>query len=155
MRITDILKDDRVRVNLKVKDKSEIIKELVDLIGHSDFVSDNKDVLNSIIEREQAMSTGIGNGVAIPHGKCSSVKDLIGSLGILKEGIPFDSIDGAPVQIIFMLVAPPGPSVPHIKALSLVSRILNDVKIREKLLKCKTSQEVVSIFENEEKKYNL
>jgi len=153
MKISDLLNEDRVKVNLKGSSKTEVIQELVDLIGHSDSVLNSKEVLNSIIEREKAVSTGIGSGVAIPHGKCSYVKNLIGSFGIVKNGIPFDAIDGKPVYIIFMLVAPPGPAGPHIKALSLISRILNDDEAREKLLKCNTSKEIFSVFENEEKKY--
>ncbi len=153
MKISDLLNEDSVKVNLKGSSKTEIIKELVDLIGHSDSVLNNKEVLNSIVEREKAVSTGIGNGVAIPHGKCSYVKNLIGSFGTLKDGIPFDAIDGKPVYIIFMLVTPPGPAYLHIKALSLVSRILNDGEAREKFLKCNTPKEVFSVFENEEKKY--
>ena len=153
MRISDILQEERIKVNLISKSKLDVIKELVDLIGNSDSVLDHKDVLNSIIEREKAMSTGIGNGVAIPHGKCTGVKSMVGSLGIVKEGIPFDSIDGKPVNIVFTLIAPVGPSGPHIKALSIVSRILNSNDTRKRLLNCNTPKEVVSILEHEEKKY--
>ncbi|NVM03342.1 MAG: PTS sugar transporter subunit IIA [Candidatus Helarchaeota archaeon] len=153
MRISDILQEERIKVNLISKSKLDVIKELVDLIGNSDSVLDHKDVLNSIIEREKAMSTGIGNGVAIPHGKCTGVKSMVGSLGIVKEGIPFDSIDGKPVNIVFTLIAPVGPSGPHIKALSIVSRILNSNDTRKRLLNCNTPKEVVSLLEHEEKKY--
>jgi len=153
MRVSDILNKERIKVKLRSKNKPDVIKELVDLMGSSDSVLDNKEVLKTIIEREKASSTGIGNGVAIPHGKCAGVKNMIGSLGIVKEGIPFDSIDGKPANIVFMLVAPIGPSGPHIKALSVVSRILNSNDTRRKLLNCNTPEEVASVFENEEKKY--
>jgi len=152
MKISDILKEEQIKVNLESKTKSDAIKELVDLLRNSDSVLDNKEVLKSIIERENTMSTGIGNGVAIPHGKCSGVKNLIGSLGIAKEGIAFDSMDGKPVNIVFVLIAPTGPSGPHIKALSVVSKILNSNDTRKRLLKCNTPEEVFYVLENEEKK---
>lgn len=153
MTISDFLKEGRIKVKLNSKNKSDIIKEMVDLLGNADSMFDNKEVLKSIIERENSMSTGIGNGIAIPHGKCSSVKNLVGSIGINKEGIPFDSIDGNPVKIIFMLVAPTGPSASHIKALSLMSKILNNEDARKNILICDSPKDVFSVLVNEEKKY--
>lgn len=155
MMISNFLKEGRIKVKLDGKNKSDIIKEMVDLLGISDSILDNKEVLKSIIERENSMSTGIGNGIAVPHGKCSSVKNLVGTLGIVKEGIPFDSIDGNPVKIIFMLVAPDtGPSGSYIKALSLISKILNNESARKKILNCNSPKDIFSILVNEEKRYS-
>ncbi|MCK4966670.1 PTS sugar transporter subunit IIA [bacterium] len=152
MKISEILNESRIKVNFKSKNKSDAIKEMVGVLENSDSVLNNEEVLNSVLSREKAMTTGIGNGIAIPHGKSNYVKDMVASLGIVKEGIPFDSIDGKPVNIIFTLISPSRFSGPHIKALSLVSRLLNNEKTRKKILECTTPREVFSLLKKEESK---
>ena len=152
MKISEILDENRIKVDFKSKNKIDAIKEMVGVLEDSNSVLNYDKVLNSVLSREKAMTTGIGNGIAIPHGKSNYVKNMIASLGIVKEGIPFDSIDGEPVDIIFTLVSPSGFSGPHIKALSLVSRLLNNEKTRKKILECVTPHEVFSLLKKEENK---
>lgn len=150
MKISEILDENRIKVDFKSKNKIDAIKEMVGVLEDSNSVLNYDKVLNSVLSREKAMTTGIGNGIAIPHGKSNYVKNMIASLGIVKEGIPFDSIDGEPVDIIFTLISPSGFSGTHIKALSLVSRLLNNEKTRKKILECGTPREVFSLLKKEE-----
>ena len=152
MKISEILDESRIKVGLKSKNKFDAIREMADVLKSSDSILNGEEVLSTIISREKAMTTGIGNGIAIPHGKTDYVKGMVASLGVVKNGIPFDSIDGEPVSIIFTLISPSGYSGPHIKALSHVSRLLNNDETRQKILECSTSEEVFSLLTEEEKK---
>ncbi len=153
MKLVDILLKECVSTELKGRKKDDIIREMIGLLANSSSVRDTAAVSKSIYERERTMSTGIGSGVAIPHGKSRGIEKLCAALGIVKEGADFDSIDKKPVQIFVLLASPEGPPGPHIKALSRVSRMLNKSQFREKLLQCKTPEEVVEAIAEEEKDY--
>ena len=153
MRIIDVLKDKNVSLALGGKSKNDIIVELVELASHSKDFSDKNKVITSTFEREKTMSTGIGHGVAIPHGKSTGVKKICTSLGISKEGIEFDSLDGKPVHIFFLVAAPEGPAAPHIKFLSRISRLLNMEEFRKKLINSKSKEEVIHLISEEESKH--
>ncbi len=153
MRIIDVLKDENISLSLNGKSKNEIITELVELASNSENFIDKNKVLTSIFEREKTMSTGIGYGVAIPHGKSTGVKKICVSLGISRKGVDFDSLDGKPVHIFFLIAAPEGPAAPHIKFLSRISRLLNMESFRNKLIESNNKQEVLNLFKEEETKY--
>ncbi len=153
MKLVDILKTENVKIPLKGKTKEEIIEELVDLIAASDPEVDHEAVHQAILDREKTMSTGIGQGVAIPHGKTEGVEELIGAFGIAPEGVDFDSLDNEPTHLFFLLVSPVGPAGPHLRCLSRISRLLNREEFREHLIKAGSPEEAVKIINDEEKQY--
>lgn len=153
MKVVDILREECIKVELDSREKDAIIKELIELLAKSPSLANSEAISRSIFERERTMSTGIGNGVAIPHGKSSGVSNLCAALGMIKEGADFDAIDKRPVYIFILLASPEGPGGPHIKALSRISRMLNKSFFREKLLNCRTAGEVIECIKEEEKDY--
>jgi len=153
MKISDILSENCIKIPLESKTKEGILEELVDLLCDSNKISDKDKILNAVKEREKTLSTGLENGIAIPHGKSSGVQELVASFGISKEGVDFDSIDGEKSKIFFMLVNPEGPAGPHVKALSRISRILSKMAFRIKLLQAEEPAEVINLIREEEKKY--
>ena len=149
--ILDFIKNECVKVPLAGNDKDTVIRELVDLVHKHGDISDRDDALKVVMEREALMSTGIGGGIAIPHGKADSVTHLAGALGIAAEPIEFDSVDGEPVRLIILLVSSASDSGPHIRALSRISRLLADNGFRKRLTAAPSAADVISIIEAEEK----
>jgi fructose-specific phosphotransferase system IIA component len=146
MRLTEILKPANIKIPLTSKVKAEAIGELVNLLASTGDVTDAKKVLDAVLEREATRTTGIGNGLAIPHGKCSGTKDLVMAIGRAGEPIDFQAIDGRPVNIIWMLASPPDKTGPHIHALARISRLMTIDKFRAALLQAKTPQEAFDII---------
>lgn len=153
MKISDILDESVVRVHLKGKSKDEIINEMIAIVNHSNKITDIEKVREAIFEREKIMSTGVGNGFAIPHGKSDAVLDIVAAFAITEEPIDYESLDEQPVHLIFLLVGKDSMVGPHIKLLSRISRLMNKEDFRKKLLDAKTSKEVIEIFKNEEAQY--
>ncbi|NQS89303.1 PTS sugar transporter subunit IIA, partial [Patescibacteria group bacterium] len=113
----------------------------------------NKDnIVKILLQREALGSTGIGNGIAIPHGKSDKVKKLVAAFGISKQGVDFESLDGEPVYIFFLLVAPIDSAGPHLKALARISRLLKDKSFRNTLKAAKTKEELVEIITKEDQR---
>jgi mannitol/fructose-specific phosphotransferase system IIA component (Ntr-type) len=153
MKISDILEEKLVVTNLPGATKDEIINAMVDLIGKSSKVLDKEKVRASIFERERIMSTGVGNGFAIPHGKTDAVVDIVASFGITKDPINYQALDDKPVRLVFLLVGKDNLVGPHIKLLSRISRLMNKEEFRTKLLTLQTSKEVMDSFKQEEATY--
>jgi fructose-specific phosphotransferase system IIA component len=153
MKISDILSTDVIAVNLDVADKEDAIRKVIELAAKSNKILDKEKVSNTIFEREKLVSTGVGKGFAIPHGKTDSISDVVAAFAITKEPIDFDSIDGEPVRFIFMLIGKENLLNTHIKLLSRISRLMNKDEFRERLLDAVSSDEVLSIFREEEKNY--
>lgn len=151
MRILDFLNEKAVSSDLKSQDKNSVIKEMVDLLIKSGQMKpkDKDAVVKVLLNREALGSTGIGQGVAIPHGKCEYVNELIGAFGVSKNGIKFDSLDGEPAYIFFLLLAPIESSGPHLKALARISKLLKDKYFRD-LLKGADSEKTLSKIIKEE-----
>src|SRR5881628_1955752 len=141
MRLTEILKPENIKVPLEAKTKNDAIAELVQVLASSGQVTDPKKVLDAVLEREATRTTGIGNGLAIPHGKCPGTKDLVMAIGKAGAPIEFQAIDGRPVTIIWMLASPPDKTGPHIHALARISRLMTIDKFRHAMLSAKTPQE--------------
>jgi mannitol/fructose-specific phosphotransferase system IIA component (Ntr-type) len=139
--LTDLLTVDRIKIPLQARTKDEILRELVDVIRQQDGFHDADDILRAVRERESVLSTGIGNGVAIPHGKSPVVPDLIMAAGSSAQPIDFDSLDGAPVRLFFLLVGPETAAGPHIKALSRISRLVRRDDARERLIQARSSED--------------
>ncbi len=153
MKISDILNEDFVVVGLDVSSKEDAINALVDLIAKSDKVKNVNKVREAVFEREKIMTTGVGKGFAVPHGKTDAVTDIVAAFAITKKPIDYDSLDGEPVRLIFLLVGRDNMVGPHIKLLSRISKLMNDNNFRERLLNAKSSKEVVELFKTEEEKY--
>ncbi|HMT12656.1 MAG TPA: PTS sugar transporter subunit IIA [Ignavibacteria bacterium] len=153
MKISDILSTDVIAVNLDVTDKDDAIRKVIELAAKSNKILDKEKVSKTIFEREKLVSTGVGKGFAIPHGKTDSISDVVAAFAITKEPIDFDSIDGEPVRFIFMLIGKENLLNTHIKLLSRISRLMNKDEFREKLLEAVSPDEVLSIFKEEEKNY--
>ncbi len=153
MRISDILNEQLVVTALEGNSKDDIINALVDLIGSSSKVLDREKVRQAIFEREKLMSTGVGNGFAIPHGKTDAVSDIVAAFAVTAEPIDYQSLDEKPVRLVFLLVGKDNMVGPHIKLLSRISRLMNKEQFRERLLSLKTSKEILESFRQEEASY--
>jgi len=150
MRLSEILKPANIKIPLQAKTKTEAIGELVNVLAATGDVTDAKKVLDAVLEREATRTTGIGNGLAIPHGKCQGTKDLVMAIGRAANPIDFQAIDGRPVSIIWMLASPPDKTGPHIHALARISRLMTIDKFRAALLQAKTAQEAFDIIIQQE-----
>jgi len=153
MRITDILTEKMVITGLKGDSKQDVINALVDLVGASSNVLDREKVRQAIFDREKLMSTGVGNGFAIPHGKTDAVSNIVAAFAVTKNPIDYQALDEKPVRLVFLLVGKDNMVGPHIKLLSRVSRLMNKEKFRKQLLDMKSSREVVETFRQEEATY--
>lgn len=142
MRLTEILKPQNIQVPLVAKNKTEAISELVTLLSTTGEVKNSKQVLDAVLEREATRTTGIGNGLAIPHGKCTGVDHLVMAIGRPGTPIDFQAIDGRPVNLIWLLASPPDQTGPHIHALARISRLMTIDKFRAALAAAKSSQEL-------------
>jgi fructose-specific phosphotransferase system IIA component len=153
MKISDILSPDVIEVNLDAKDKEDSLNKIIALAVKSKKIIDLNKVSQTILEREKLVSTGVGKGFAIPHGKTDAISDIVAAFVITKDPIDFDSIDGEPVRFIFLLVGKETLLNTHIKLLSRISRLMNKDEFRAKLLEAKTKEEVLKIFKDEEQNY--
>ena len=151
MTLLDILSADSTLVDLRGETKEDIIAELVDTLAVGDAISDRDKVLQAVLEREKIMSTGIGDGIAIPHGKSDAVEKLVAALGTQRRGVDFEALDGEPAYVFFLLVSPANVSGPHIKALARISRLLKNDDFKKKLIAAETAAEIIEIIETEER----
>jgi PTS system nitrogen regulatory IIA component len=150
MQIMDFLNQSSIVVDLKSEDKKSAIIELVELLKDTKRIKKTDEIINVILEREKLGSTGIGQGVAIPHGKTSVLQEQVGALGISKKGIEFNSLDGELVHIIFLLVGPVEVAGQHLKALSRISRLFKDKFLRQAMKDAVGVEEVVKIIQQED-----
>ena len=153
MKITDILSPDMVIADLKGTTKPEVLNELAKALT-SKYKEISLAELNAVLaERERLGSTAIGDGIAIPHGKLRGVTKIIGAFGRHVPGVDFDSLDGGPSQLFFVLVAPEDSASLHLKALARVSRLLKEGSFREHLLAAKDADELYRLIKEEDSKY--
>ena len=154
MKIMDFLNKKAISADIKAKDKEGVIRELVDSLVDAGVIVKNKkeDIVKILMTRETLGSTGIGQGIGIPHGKTSYVKSLVAAFGLSKKGIDFESLDGEPTYIFFLLLAPEESAGPHLKALARISRLLKDKYVREILKKAQSEKDIISSINNEDLK---
>lgn len=145
MLLTELLSPQRIKIPLASSRKEEILRELVDTLASGADV-DAADVLRAVEEREAVLSTGIGGGVAIPHGKASTVDSLVLAAGVAPEGVDFEALDGRPVQLFFLLVGPESAAGEHVKALSRISRLLRRESFRARLAAASSAQQFYDIL---------
>jgi PTS system nitrogen regulatory IIA component len=135
-----------ISLDLQGDSKEAILAEMVDLLVASGHIRDRDAVLKAVLEREKRMSTGMQNGIAIPHGKTDSVDCLVAALGIKRAGVDFGALDGQPSNIFVMTVSPDSRTGPHIQFLAEISRPLNDASVRAKLLAATSPDEVLHLL---------
>jgi fructose-specific phosphotransferase system IIA component len=152
MKISDLLTEHNVIPTLEASDKTQALKELVDAMQRSVGFDISEKAYKAVIERESIMSTGVGKGLAIPHGRVHGITTNYAAFACLKHPIDYGSIDGKEVNMIFMLVGPETQNSLHIKLLSRISRLMNNDQFRELLIDCDTAKEMLELFENEENK---
>ncbi len=154
MTIADFLEEGAVCCALKGEKKEDIIRELVGLLVKAGSIKEKEvpKLVQILLDREALGSTGIGHGVAIPHGKAPFVSRLMGAVGVSKSGMNFDSLDGEPAQIFFLLVAPEDSAGPHLKALARISRLLKEKYFRDSLRAAKEEKTLLKIIRDEDQR---
>ncbi len=146
MKIADLLETNFIVPELTSNTKREVLVELARVFPADYFSRDYDDVVNVLLEREKLGSTGIGDGIAIPHGKIVGLNNLILSFGRSIPGIDFNAMDGKPVNLFFLLMAPENSAGLHLKALAKISRMLKDVSFRRRLLEAANRDDIFSII---------
>lgn len=150
MRLTDILKPENIKMPLAAGNKTDAITELVNLLDSNGDLKDARRVLDAVLEREATRTTGIGNGLAIPHGKCNGTEQLVMAIGKAANPIDFQAIDGRLVTWIWLLASPPDKTGPHIHALARISRLMTIDKFRQGLAAATTPQQVYDVIIQQE-----
>jgi PTS system nitrogen regulatory IIA component len=144
-----VLNRETILTDMKAKDKKEVLEELVGSVSRSADV-DRKEMVKVLMERERLGSTGIGGGIAIPHGKLKTLKTLILNVGVSQRGVDFESIDNRPAHIFFLLITPEDSTSLHLKILARISKMLKNDVFKEKLLQAASSDEIFNILETED-----
>jgi len=152
MTMGEILRESCVIADLKSKTKREIFVELIDTLKDANLVEDAEKALNVVLEREKLGSTGIGDGVAIPHGKMKGLRSILCAFGKSQEGVDFDAVDSKPVHIFFLLLAPEDSASLHLMTLSRVSKLLRDPSFRKRLLELSSPHEIYNAIIEEDGK---
>jgi len=148
MIIADVLTPEAVKVPLRSRDKQSAINELVDLLGETGRISQPEKLRAVVWEREQQRTTGIGEGLAIPHGKALCAPQLVMAIGRPEEPIDFQSVDRKPVRLIVLLASPPDKTADHIQALGKVSRLMSNAGFRERAFSAESAADLYELFVN-------
>ena len=152
MRLSDIIAETAIDTDLRAADKIEAFAGLGRLLARALPETDPGRITSLLTDRESLASTGVGNGVAIPHGKMPGLDRIVGALGLIPGGVPFDAVDGQPVTIFVALLAPVDATTDHLKTLARVSLLLKDPGFRERLLGATSAVEALEIIAQEEEK---
>ncbi|OPL15184.1 MAG: PTS fructose transporter subunit IIA [delta proteobacterium MLS_D] len=153
MNIREIIEQNYIVDELKSKTKREVLKELTRPFAENLSNVDSNGMVEVLLDREKLGSTGIGDGVAIPHGKMTGLDQLVVSFGRSSEGVEFDALDGKPVNIFFLLMAPDNSAGKHLKALAKISRMLKDAGFRKELMEADSKQRLYSLIVEKDKMY--
>ena len=150
MSLLENLKKNNILVKSSAKNRWEIIEEMVDVTVRNREIpsEDSENIKNALIEREKSMSTGIGNGVAIPHCSTSKVSNIITVMALIPKGINFDSIDNEPVKIVILLIVPKDKLTQHIKTLANIAKMMSDADLREKILALKSADSIIKTLKS-------
>lgn len=156
MSTMDFLDDQAVSCDVKSQTKENVIRELVGLLVTSSAIKEREvsKLVQILLDREALGSTGIGQGVAIPHGKSDCVTKLVSAFGVSRAGVKFDSLDGEPVHLFFLLVAPEDAAGPHLKALARISRLLKDKHFRDSLKAARDEKQLIKIIREEDVRHH-
>lgn len=148
MVVTELLNPSLIQLKLKGRTKTAVIEELLDLLISGGKIKDKGLALKDCVIRENYLSTGFENGLAVPHAKTEAVSDLVLAFGVSSAGIEFDSLDGKPAHFIFLLLSPINESGPHIKVLSQITRQFQDPTIADKILAANSAEDIMNIFQS-------
>ncbi len=151
LKIVDFLSPTAITVDLAATNKRAVLEELVSLLSRDGKIKDLKATVDVLMEREKLGSTGIGQGIAIPHAKTDHAQEVMAAFGLSRRGVQFDSLDGEPVYIFFVLVAPPNAAGLHLKALARISRLLKDKFFRQSLRDVKDAAEIMKTIREEDR----
>jgi len=143
----DLLSEGTIVLDLKALDKESAINEIVAMLVKQQKIKTSIEAVDTLMQREKLGSTGIGQGVAIPHCRCDVVKEQVAVFAISKSGVEFNSLDGSPVHILFLLIGPTDAAGEHLQTMAKISRILKDKILRETLLAAATAKDVLAIIE--------
>lgn len=150
-KLSDIITSDCIRVPLKAADRFGAIEELVNILHAAGKIADTQPLLDAVVAREKTRTTGIGEGLAIPHGKCAGIEGLVASAGKPAQPIDFDSVDGQPVHFVVLFGSVAGQTSPHIRALSRLSKLMTRPSFRDAIGRAKTAKDVHrALVEHEE-----
>lgn len=152
MRISELLSKETIKLNLKADKKQDVIDQLVDVLYNAGRLKDKEKYKEAILKRESQSSTGIGEGIAIPHAKTDAVEKASLALGLFKDGVDYEALDDAPINIAFMIAAPEGANNEHLETLSRLSVLLMNPDFKEGLLKAETPNEVLALLDKFEEK---
>jgi len=152
MKILDVLEPDAVLVDLKATDKKGVLDELVNPIARRAGL-DHEELVRILMDRERLGSTGIGGGIGIPHGKINALESLALGFGLSRSGVDFESMDGRPTFIFFLLITPENSTGLHLKLLARISRILKNDPFKDKLMRAKDREEVLRIIQEEDEDF--
>lgn len=150
MLLSELLSVNHVKVPLDSRTKTDVLRELVGLVTAGQPAADAEAILAAVGERERVLSTGIGSGVAIPHGKTPDIDQLVLAAGVSAQPIDFDALDGAPVRVFFLLIGPESASGAHVKALSRISRLLRREHLRTELANANSPEAFLRIVRTSE-----
>ena len=150
MKLVDIIHPERIRIDLMSGGKMDVLSELGNLLAAGSTIVSADAVTQTLVDRERLATTGVGGGVAIPHGKLEGLKNILAAVGISRTGISFDAVDNAPVHIFVALVAPLNSSGDHLRALARISRLLKDPSIRQRLIEARFPEDVYGIISQED-----
>ena len=151
MKITDLLTKESIDLNVKASNKKDVIEKAVDLMEHNGNIKDKAEYLKLVMKREEEGTTGVGEEIAIPHGKGEVIAKPGLAAMVIPDGVDFESLDGKPIKLLFLIAAPDNKENVHLEVLSRLSTLLMDEKFRKELINAKTKEEFVEIIEKAEK----
>jgi nitrogen PTS system EIIA component len=150
LRISEFLSPEAVIADLRAQDKQEVLRELSAALAHAHPSLKEERLVEVLREREKLGSTGIGEGVAIPHGKLAGLSNLVAAFGVSREGVDFEAIDGKPTHLFFALVAPENSAGVHLKALARISRLFKNPRFRAAILEASSAAEIHALIVQED-----
>ncbi len=152
MKILDFLSQERIILSMKSQDKKGVIDELAQAVADTTS-ADNAEIARVLLEREQLGSTGIGDGIAIPHGRLNSIDSIVMGFGSSEQGIEYDAIDNNPVHIFFLLLTPENSTGGHLRVLAQISKLLKNKQFKTNLSNAKSIQEVLEIIQEADENF--
>lgn len=145
MGIAELLNEDLIVTHLKGNDKNQVIEELLDLLVATKKIKHRDTCFQDLMERERLLSTGLENGLAVPHAKTTATEEMLVSFGLSRKGLDFSSADGKPAHFVFLVLSPLDTSGPHLKMLAQISRIFRKSEVGQRLLKSRNSADIMKI----------
>jgi PTS system nitrogen regulatory IIA component len=152
MKILDVLKKEAININLTARDKKGVLDELVSPVASAAGATKDQ-LVKVLMERERLGSTGIGGGIGIPHGKLKNLESLLLGFGLSRQGVNFESMDGRPTHIFFLLLTPEDSAGIHLKLLARISRMLKNDDFKERLMQSQTSEDIVAAISEEDEDF--